>query len=143
MRTTAAGVPENTGHNPHGLFFITQRLDQDKAILSPLRPATGTSGPRPPSAARRADGLDFQPRQKRPEHTRALPAEVANTALFCYLQGSRTLFLWERHPAAKIVAGSHSHRKANFVIDVGWHNTHSPAFYEAVKNTDFLIVHHP
>jgi hypothetical protein len=51
--------------------------------------------------------------------------------------------LWERHPAAKIVAGSHSHRKANFVIDVGWHNTHSPAFYKAVKNTDFLIVHHP
>jgi hypothetical protein len=30
--------------------------------------------------------------------------------------GERRTFLWERHLAAKIVAGSHSHRKSNFVV---------------------------
>jgi hypothetical protein len=39
-------------------------------------------------------------------------------------------------------AGSHFHRKTNFGSDAGRHNTHSPAFYETVNNTDFLIVHH-
>jgi hypothetical protein len=30
--------------------------------------------------------------------------------------GERRTFLWERRLAAKIVAGSHSHRKRNFVV---------------------------
>jgi len=46
----------------------------------------------------------------------------------------------KRHPAAQIVVGSHSHIKTDSVIDVGWHDTHSPAFYEAVNKTLPIIL---
>jgi hypothetical protein len=37
------------------------------------------------------------------------------------------VFLWERHLAAMIVAGSHSH-KGDTSLPTGWHRAPDPAF---------------
>jgi hypothetical protein len=39
--------------------------------------------------------------------------------------------LWERHLAAMIVAGSHSH-KGETSLPTGWRSAPQPAFYEVV-----------
>jgi hypothetical protein len=41
------------------------------------------------------------------------------------------ILLWERHLAAMIVAGSHSH-KGDTSLPTGWHSAPQPAFYEAI-----------
>ena len=46
------------------------------------------------------------------------------------------VFLWERHLAAMIVAGSHSH-KGDTSLPIGWRNAPYPAYYEVVK---FVLV---
>jgi hypothetical protein len=71
MRTNPAGVPEKTEHDPRSLIFITQRFDQDKTILDPTAPGDGTS-----------EKVDLQTNRAH----RALAVEVANAALFCYVQ---------------------------------------------------------
>jgi hypothetical protein len=77
MRTNAATVPETTGLNPCSLIFITQRFGQDKPILNSTAPGDGE--------IRKSRFTDREP-------TRALAVEVANAALFCYLQDRRGLF---------------------------------------------------